>query len=184
MSKRNVSIHISQLLRHTPEGLDMDVHGWVSVSRLIEKINSEGKDVLTREMLDEIVASDSKGRYRFSEDGMRIKACQGHSIEWVIPELEYRQPPERLYHGTTVEAWEKIRESGGISRMSRHAVHMHSDSGMGWQSARRRRVPATLLEIDAQRMYDDGIAFAVSENSIWFCDYVPLEYIVKAWPDV
>ena len=129
MSKQKTSIHLSYLLRHAPEAaeLDMDRHGWVSVSQLISNVNSSGKAKLTTELLQEIVAPDNKGRYRFSADGKRIKACQGHSIPWVEPELEVRTPPEYLYHGTTTEALQDIMKSGAILRMSRHAVHMQED---------------------------------------------------------
>lgn len=88
MSKQKTSVHLSYLLRHAPEAaeLDMDRHGWVSVSQLISNVNASGKAKLTTELLQEIVATDNKGRYRFSPDGKRIKACQGHSIPWVEPE--------------------------------------------------------------------------------------------------
>ena len=141
MSKEKTSIHLSYLLRHAPEAaeLDMDRHGWVSVSQLISNVNASGKAKLTTEMLQEIVATDNKGRYRFSADGKRIKACQGHSIPWVEPELEARTPREYLYHGTTTEALQDIMKSGAILKMSRHAVHMQADINKAWQSAERRK---------------------------------------------
>ena len=182
--KDQLSIYLSWLLRHEPSavGLDMDHHGWVSVDRLIDGVNAAGEHTLTPEQLRDIVATDRKGRYRFSEDGTRIKACQGHSIEWVEPELEWREPPQTLYHGTTAEAFEKILRSGGISRMSRHAVHMQAQPEKAWQSAERWHKTPVLLEIDAAQMYEDGIAFGVTENDVWCCDGVPKEYIRKVIP--
>ena len=103
----------------------MDSHGWVSATQLIQGINATGRYQLDRETLEETVATDDKGRFRFSEDGQRIKACQGHSIPWVHPELELLPPPQFLYHGTTTAAMEKILESGEIKKMSRHADHLH-----------------------------------------------------------
>ena len=47
----------------------MDKHGWVDVSKLIEKINTRSKYTLTNETLKDIVNMDNKGRYRFSDDG-------------------------------------------------------------------------------------------------------------------
>ena len=124
-----LSVYISYLLRHQPEsiGLAMDKHGWVSAAELIEKINAAGRYRITESILAEIVRTDNKGRFRYSEDGMKIKACQGHSISWVDPELTIGQPPEYLYHGTTEESWKKIQESGYISKMGRHAVHMQAE---------------------------------------------------------
>lgn len=182
MSKEKTSIHLSYLLRHAPEaaGLDMDRHGWVSVSQLISNVNASGKAKLTVELLQEIVATDNKGRYRFSPDGKRIKACQGHSIPWVEPELEVRTPPEYLYHGTTTEALQDIMKSGAILKMSRHAVHMQEDANKAWQSAERRKSKTpVVLKITARRMCQNGFVFSISENGVWFCERVPTAYIAE-----
>ena len=158
----------------------MDRHGWVSVSQLISNVNSSGKAKLTTELLQEIVATDNKGRYRFSADGKRIKACQGHSIPWVEPELEVRTPPEHLYHGTTTEALQDIMKSGAILKMSRHAVHMQADINKAWQSAERRKNKTpVVLKIAAGQMSHAGFDFSISENDVWFSERVPTEYIVE-----
>ena len=69
-----VSIYISYLLRHHPEdiSLDMDKNGWVSVEQLIRGINDSGKYKITLEQLEQIVATDNKGRYRFDSEHKRI----------------------------------------------------------------------------------------------------------------
>ena len=76
-----VSKFISLLLRHHPEvlNLKMDEHGWVSVIDLVEGIN-QGQP-FTLEDLQTIVATDQKQRYSFNEDGSKIRANQGHSID-------------------------------------------------------------------------------------------------------
>ena len=177
-----LSVYISFLLRHHPEtvGLVMDSHGWVSVEELIEKINAAGVHRITDDILAEIVRTDNKGRFRYSEDGAKIKACQGHSIPWVEPELTYGEPPEYLYHGTTISAYRKIQESGFISKMSRHAVHMQAEERKAWQSAKRWRheVPV-VLKINAAAMYADGITFGVSDNGVWCAETVPTNYILS-----
>lgn len=181
MSMTKLSVYISYLLRHHPEsiGLAMDTHGWVSVAELIEKINRVGRYCITENNLDEIVRTDNKGRFRYNEDGTKIKACQGHSISWVEPELTYGQPPEYLYHGTTEENWQNIRESGHISKMGRHAVHMQALEAKAWQSAKRWHRTPVVLKIDAAAMYADGAVFGVSDNGVWCTETVPTEYIVE-----
>lgn len=185
MSVTKLSIYIARLLRHQPEllGLTMDTQGWVSVEELIRKINEAGSHRVTEQTLAQIVHSDSKGRFRFSEDGTRIRACQGHSIPWVEPELTYGRPPALLYHGTTAESWEKIRESGEISRMSRHAVHMYAQEQKVWQSARRWRRTPVVLKIDAAAMYADGALFGVSDNDVWCTESVPVRYVLAVLND-
>ena len=182
MSKnRDLACLISALLRHIgpKEGLNMDVHGWVDVDELIGHVNNRSTCVMTHERLERIVSNDNKGRFRFSEDGLRIKACQGHSIEWIEPELTMLEPPEFLYHGTTQEAWAMIRESGSILRMKRHAVHMQADPEKAWQSALRWRKPAVVLKIDAAHMHADGFGFGVSDNGVWCVERVPVEYVCE-----
>lgn len=115
MSMTKLSIY----MWHQPEsiGLAMDIHRWVSVAELIEKISKVGRYRITESILAEIVRTDNKGRFRYSEDGMKIKVWQGHSISWVEPELTCGEPPEYLYHGTTANAYRKILESVCISKM-------------------------------------------------------------------
>lgn len=174
---RDISVYLSYLLRHDPgaASLDMDRHGWVYTAQLLTNLQTTYP--LTLEQLRRIVETDSKGRYRFSEDGSRIKACQGHSIPWVEPELTYGPPPAILYHGTTQAAWEKIQASGHIDKMARHAVHMQADAEKAWQSARRWHQEPVVLEIDAARMARDGMVFGVSDNGVWCTERVDVIYI-------
>lgn len=185
MSHTKLSVYISRLLRHQPEllGLAMDAHGWVAVTELIDKINAAGRYRITPEILEEIVRTDNKGRFRYSEDGVRIKACQGHSIPWVEPELTWGKPPEYLYHGTTAESYGKILESGYISKMSRHAVHLQAEEAKAWQSARRWRRTPVVLKIDAGAMYADGAVFGLSDNGVWCTERVPAAYILTMIPE-
>ncbi len=179
---KKMSIYISKILRHEPEliGLSMDKHGWVSAKALIDGINREKKYQLTMEWLREIVAEDEKGRYRFNEDESKIKACQGHSIPWVEPELEYKAPPVYLYHGTTTEALQKIMKSGCILKMKRHAVHMQANEQKAWQSACRWKMKnPVVLKIEAEKMHQDGIAFGISDNEVWCTEKVPICYICE-----
>lgn len=182
MSKyQNLSIYLCLLLRHKPEeaNLDMDRHGWVSVRQLIANINCQGKYRIDMDVLEEIVASDNKGRYRFNEDKTRIKACQGHSVSGVEPELTYGEPPHYLYHGTNTEALGKIEHIGFISKMKRHAVHLYAEESKVWQSAERwKGKTPVVVKIDAAKMHNDGFIFGKSDNDVWCVEEVPTRYIV------
>lgn len=175
-----LSIYLSYLLRHRPEqiGLDMDVRGWVPVEQLIEKVNNAKKYQIDLDILKKIVETDEKGRYRFNQDMTKIKACQGHSISWVTPGLEYMTPPKFLYHGTTTEALKKIMESGEISKMNRHAVHMQAEKEKAWKSAVRWKKNPVILKIAALEYAKKGAVFGKTENDVWCVECVPIEYIV------
>ena len=94
-----ISKYISLILRHKPEviGIQLDAHGWADVNALLAGISR--KYPINRDILEEIVRSDEKQRYSFSEEGTKIRANQGHSIQ-VDVELPVTEPPETLYHGT------------------------------------------------------------------------------------
>ena len=84
---------LSLILRHEPErvGLELDRAGWASVSELLEAVNRHGV-ALTLDQLRHIVAISDKKRFAFSDDGTRIRASQGHSLE---VDLQYApQVPE------------------------------------------------------------------------------------------
>ena len=90
---------MSLILRHKPEVIrtQLDAHGWADVNALPAGIGK--KYPINRDILEEIVRSDSKQRYAFNEDRTLIRANQGHSIQ-VDVGLTVTEPPEALYHGT------------------------------------------------------------------------------------
>src|SRR4051812_8705706 len=87
---------LSLVLRHEPQraGIRLDEAGWVAVDELLEGCRRAGSP-LTREELDEIVRTSDKQRFALSEDGLRIRANQGHSVE-VNLGYEPATPPEIL----------------------------------------------------------------------------------------
>ena len=99
MSLKETSKYMSLILRHKPDaiGITLDEHGWANVDELIAGIAKDNE--FNMEILEEIVRTDEKQRYSFNEDKTLIRANQGHSIP-VDVELEEKEPPEILYHGT------------------------------------------------------------------------------------
>lgn len=181
MNDLSFSRYLSYLLRHNPEdiGLNMSIEGWVDVNELLQqlKLKSKFKEI-TIEDLDRIVKEDSKQRYRFDVEHSRIRACQGHSIPWVVPITTTDTPPEVLYHGTTWKAFDSIMVDGMIRRMSRHAVHLTADSEVAMVSASRHRfAKPVVLDIRAGDMHRHGYVFKVSDNGVWLTDHVPTEFI-------
>lgn len=172
---RNISKFLSLVLRHKPQviGLELDEGGWVNVDLLLQKLEEHGKTV-TREELEHIVLTNDKKRYVLSDDGMRIKAAQGHSVD-VKLELKTAEPPSLLYHGTVTEALPFIRR-GGISKMSRHHVHLSKDKETATKVGARRGEPI-ILEVDSGKMFKDGFKFFVTENGVWLTDEVPFRYV-------
>jgi len=175
MSK-SVSRFLSLVLRHKPEtiGIVLDKGGWVDVDVLIQKLHEHGSEV-TREEIYSIVESNDKKRFSLSEDGNRIKAAQGHSVD-VKLELKREVPPFTLYHGT-VEAAIAIIRREGLSKMRRHHVHLSKDVETATKVGARRGKPI-ILEVQSRKMYADGHHFFLSDNGVWLTDQVPPQYIV------
>ena len=171
----NKSKFLSLVLRHKPDtiGIVLDRNGWVSVEELLAKSADYGLR-LSRTELEEIVETNDKKRFAFSEDKTRIRANQGHSVE-VELELEAAEPPERLFHGTVERFLGSIRTEG-LKKMNRHHVHLSKDKETA-EKVGDRRGEAIILTISSGDMFKDGYTFYLSENRVWLTDTVPVKYI-------
>jgi putative RNA 2'-phosphotransferase len=171
----NKSKFLSLVLRHKPDtiGIVLDRSGWVSVEELLAKSADYGVR-LSRKELEEIVETNDKKRFAFSEDKTRIRANQGHSVE-VELELEAAEPPEQLFHGTVERFLGSIRTEG-LKKMNRHHVHLSKDKETA-EKVGDRRGEAIILTISSGDMFKDGYTFYLSENGVWLTDAVPVKYI-------
>lgn len=171
-----ISRYISMILRHHPEkaGVSLDEHGWADVDALIAGVSKVHP--LTRELLEEIVRTDDKQRYSFSEDGTRIRANQGHSVH-VDVELARKEPPEYLFHGTGQKYTAFIDRQGLLPR-GRLYVHLSSDTETAQKVGVRHGTPV-IYRVASGKMARDGFAFFLSVNQVWLTPMVPAEYLEK-----
>ncbi len=170
-----ISKFLSLVLRHEPHriGIELDEAGWTPVDELLRKAQTAGSS-LSREILDEVVASSDKQRFAFSEDGLRIRANQGHSVD-VDLGLPVVPPPDVLYHGTSSRFMPSILRDG-LERRSRHHVHLTQDRQLALSVGQRYGEPV-ILRVDARAMAARGHAFRCSANGVWLTDAVPAEFI-------
>lgn len=171
-----ISKYISLILRHKPEviGIKLDTHGWADVNALLAGISR--KYPINRDILEEIVRSDEKQRYSFSEDGTKIRANQGHSVQ-VDVELPVTEPPETLYHGTAQRFAASI-EVQGLLPQSRLYVHLSPDPETAEKVGQRHGQPVIYL-VDAGQMHRDGYLFYLSANGVWLTKVVPAPYLKR-----
>jgi len=155
------------LLRHD-KSYSFDHYGWREVSDLM---TNHG---YTMEELTEIVVTNNKQRFEFSEDKSRIRARQGHSVH-VDVELEEKIPPDVLYHGTAKAFLDSILEKG-IIKGNRLYVHLSTTKETATNVGKRHGEPVVLV-IDAKKMFEDGQRFFLSRNGVWLIDYVDVKYI-------
>lgn len=159
---------LSYLLRHDKE-YSFDKHGWRDVSDLIKNHHYSMQE------LEEIVETNDKKRYEFSDDKKKIRARQGHSIN-VDVELEEKTPPDILYHGTATKFLESIYKNG-INSGNRLFVHLSNDKETAVKVGSRHGNPY-VLKIDANKMFNDGNKFYLSNNDVWLTKFVDKKYIL------
>ena len=123
--QKTISKFMSLILRHQPQtaGIFLDDSGWVGVNELLAGMKTAGRSV-TRETLDIVVRENDKQRFQFSDDGLRIRATQGHSVD---VELGYSEstPLDALCHGTPKKFVEPIGQRY-IDFQSRAVGAVHS----------------------------------------------------------
>jgi len=169
MSLVRASKRLSFYLRHCREPLYIDLNGgWASVDTMLQLLH------LTQQQLEEIVATDAKGRYSFDAAGTRIRANQGHSIAGVELHMESPEPPEYLYHGTATRFLDAILREG-LRPMNRQWVHISPDYETAVIVGRRHGQPV-ILQIRARAFVEDGHELFRSDNGVWQAKAVPADY--------
>jgi putative RNA 2'-phosphotransferase len=174
--KKQISKSLSYWLRHRPEkvGIILDKEGWTDVVELLEKAKIEIE--FTLEELKEVVETNDKKRFAFSEDFSKIRASQGHSVDVEIKFKEIVAPPV-LFHGTVSKYMDSINKKGLIPG-NRHHVHLSKDKETAEKVGGRRGVPV-ILKINSYKMMEDGYKFYISENNVYLTDHVPSKYFLK-----
>ncbi|ANB13235.1 Tpt1p [Sugiyamaella lignohabitans] len=173
---------LSQTLRHGAEkqGITLASQGFASVSELLA--HSKFKPY-TFEDIKRVVDSNAKKRFTLAPietiespdpndpSHWQIKANQGHSLKSVEdpglkPLLKPEDFPEIVLHGTSIAAWQQIKETG-ISRMKRNHIHMASGRpGDDHVVSGVRNNAKVLIFINCQAALDLGIPFFLSENGV------------------
>lgn len=173
--RKRISKKMSYALRHHPDalGLQVDAGGWTTTNELLKGFQDVDWPVTLAE-IQEVVTMNPKQRFEFSEDGQRIRARQGHSIE---VDLGYMPttPPTWLYHGTPERNRGAI-EREGLRRMSRHHVHLSPDI----ETARivgNRRGRCIIFAVRAADLAAEGHVFYRTGNDVWLVDEVPPAFL-------
>lgn len=166
---------LSLVLRHQPEaiGLTLDSNGWADCQVLLDQLHKHGNE-FNLQQLKRVVENNSKKRFIFSPDFLKIRANQGHSIP-VDLELMEQPPPSILFHGTAEKNLESIQHKGLIKGERNH-VHLSDNKEIAKGVGQRYGKPI-VLNIKAHSMHQEGIPFYQSENKVWLTDYVDPKFI-------
>ena len=181
MDLNRVSKYISLILRHKPEeaGITLDKHGWANTNELVAGVKKKFPE-FGKAQLILIVETDEKNRYSFGNGYNKIRANQGHSIP-VDLELEAKEPPRFLYHGTARKYEESIEKNGLIPK-SRQYVHLSADIEtariVGLRHAKDES-QLVIYMIPALKMHENGYEFFLSENGVWLTKKVPSVFLLN-----
>lgn len=172
-----ISKFLSYILRHKPDAiaLDISIDGWVKIDELISAAKKDGWPI-DEEIINEVVKSNSKQRFSFSDDGLYVRANQGHSIEIELG-LKPQIPPDILFHGT-VEKFVANINNEGLKKMKRHHVHLYTNKNDACNVGSRRGRPV-IFSVDSKSMFEDGLSFFLSKNGVWLTGYVCPKYIKR-----
>lgn len=171
-----ISKFLSYVLRHEPDaiGLSLDKDGWAVITDLILCAKQKGYS-LDGGIIQAVVSSSDKKRFTISENGLHIRAAQGHSTQQVNIAYQQKAPPHTLYHGTATRFIPAIREQG-LLPMSRQYVHLSADEVTAIQVGQRHGKPV-VLKIKALTMYEQGFKFFHADNGVWLTDAIPYPFI-------
>lgn len=180
MSKQHseISKFLSFALRHQPDviGIALDLEGWTDIAALIAAAANDGKQ-LDRDLIQAVVSTSDKKRFAISDDGLRIRAVQGHSTASVNINYVEKVPPEFLHHGTATRFIESIRNQGLLPG-SRQYVHLSQDEQTALAVGQRHGKPV-VLKIQALLMHEQGLKFFQAENSVWLTGLVPVAFLTE-----
>lgn len=170
---------LSYVLRHNPGALDLTLEpgGWAEVDTLIDRARADGRS-LSRSRLRHVIDAGDKTRFALSDDGTKIRANYGHSID-VNLDLEPTSPNEPLYHGTARRTLSSIRNDG-LQPQSRQYVHLSPTREEAASVGQRHGTPV-VLPIDAPALHEAGHTLYRSTDTVWLTRHVPPSFIT--FPD-
>ena len=176
-----ISKYLAYILRHHPEkaGIALDFEGFADLGDVLYILNKKFPYLKIGEItigtLKEIIKESDKKRYEINE--RRIRAFYGHSVEVTIKLLKIEFIPEKLYHGTTFQAYMNIKEEGLLSK-GRQYVHLSDNIKTAKEVARRRTTEPVILEIDAKTAKVQGIKIFKS-GDMYLAEFIHPELITR-----
>ncbi len=183
--RRDIKNRVGRLavaaLRHRPEilGLTVDGAGYCYKRELKKALREKGYDV-NDEDLESILSNE---RFGVDKTGQKARVDYGNSLGIKLSDMyeKSEEPPEILFHGTSVDAVNSIKEEG-IIRFSkdgnkpRDHVFLTDREIIAIKKGMRHGV-GVALPVLARKMHEDGYLYYHAKNDIWLTDHIPPEYI-------
>lgn len=167
------------ILRHKPDsyGIILDEHGYADIDKL-EKAFQDNNENVTKADIFKVVGEDDKDRYRI--EGNKIRCNFGHSIKVNLDDqVDERELPEYLYHGTSSDFIDSIMKDGLIPR-SRAFVHSTTSEKVARQVGMRHAKTEdklVFIRINVQSALELGTSIKGTNTTTYLSTAIPPESI-------
>jgi len=176
MSHRHQVIALSKLLvyivQHRPDefGLALDEEGFVSLKELQQAITEEeGWSYVRRSHIIEAIYAGDRERFELKDD--RIRDALFNPMPYAPA-----SPPKMLYQGARRRAYPHILQKG-LAPMGRTYVLLATSPELALRIGRRRDPDPIIVEIQAQRAFENGIIFYQANPLTYLANHIPPSYI-------
>ena len=173
LAPERLSRFLTFLLRHKPKDypLAIDREGFAPWQEVVDMVQERFYDV-TEEQIRSLIAGAEKKRFEIRGD--KVRATYGHSFPIDLGETS-TEPPAELYFGAARDLAESMLRSG-LKPRDRQYVHLSVTAKEAESVARRHDPAPSVLVIDAQAAYAEGVRFYES-GPLFLVDNIPAKFL-------
>ncbi|MBY3433436.1 hypothetical protein HFN89_04680 [Rhizobium laguerreae] len=177
-----ISKTLSRVLRHNPGangGVVIDPQGFTDLATFVPHLNTLRpftEAPVSLEEIEEVVGVDFKKRFQIA--GGRIRAYSGHSFPVEIGGVAFH-PAGPLYFGTTERSREVLEHGLTVSKKLKVRLSHSFQEARAVALARPGDQPL-IIEVDAERLADDGASFELLPNGEIVTDPIDPKYLTEA----
>lgn len=181
VDKTRLSKTMAFLLRHRPDvgGLKLDPEGFVAIDELRRALSRLLREEISSERLAEAIADAPVRRFEQVEE--RIRALKREEERRDEAARRASLPPDILYHATTDDLIEQVRETRQLTAGPERQIFLSTDEAQAWRVAHRLTTgKPRVLYIDAARARRHGVRFWRNKrNGLFATDSVPLQDVLN-----
>ncbi|MGZ8423333.1 MAG: RNA 2'-phosphotransferase [Candidatus Binatia bacterium] len=173
LAAEQLSRFLTFLLRHKPKDypLAIDSEGFALWQDVVDLVQERFFDVSDGQMRGLIAGAEKK---RFEILGDKVRATYGHSFP-VDLGGSLAEPPAELYFAAAHDLAESMLHRG-LEPRDRQYVHLSVTAEEAESVARRHDPAPSVLVIDAQAAYSEGVRFYES-GPLFLAEHVPAKFL-------
>jgi RNA:NAD 2'-phosphotransferase (TPT1/KptA family) len=164
---QSLSRAIKRLLAER-DGIQPDDHGWFPIDQVAERVSVVLQTRIVRAHIEHV---GDRARLEIRESRIRIQRRRTRSSRSQIPDI--------LFHATTVDAIDDIREAGRLSG-GRRRLTLSDDEVQSWRAAHRMSGHPRVLVVDTLRARRSGVRFFRNRhNGLYSATDIPIRHVLS-----